>query len=373
MVIFIIFAIILLAILTLFVSKYYARLFHIKNKMSVFYFGLWIFFYLLFVLRFIHIDVIYENVIFYNIILYGATVYCGIVVGSAAFLLLLFLINTLLRKIRFGYPWLAKKRQISIILLIITIAITLFSMYHANVISVKTFNYHIQKESLLDKLHIAYISDLHLGTTMQEQGLEDLVEKINSLDPDIIVLGGDIYDENTPKRLLEKSANIFSKLKAKDGVYYVFGNHEFYTDSKSIYEYHLKQAKITILDDQTIEVKNQFTLVGRVDERKNKDRKTLDELLVGVDLSKPVILLDHQPIVDENNQVDLQISGHTHNGQIFPNNLLIPFVNPYVYGIYKTNSHTLIVSSGVGAWGVPMRLGSDSEIVDIYLTFNKKP
>lgn len=373
MFVFIIFLVILLAVLTFFVSKYFARLLRIKNKMSIIYYGFWVLFYLLFVLRFIHVEALYENPIAYNIILYGATFYFGIVMASTGLLLLLFLVNVVLRKLQFGYGWLVKKRLISIICLIVAVIVTTFAMYHAHVVTIKTFNYHIQKESEIDKLHIIYISDLHLGTTMQEQGLEELVGKVNKLNPDIIILGGDIYDENTPDRLLKQSANIFSKFKAKQGVYYVFGNHEFYTDSKSIYEDYLKQAKIVVLDDQTIEIDNQFTLVGRVDERKNKDRKTLDELLNGVNTNKPVILLDHQPIVEDNQKIDLQISGHTHNGQIFPNNLLIPLVNQYVYGMYKTDAYTLIVSSGVGAWGFPMRLGSDSEIANIYLTFNKKP
>jgi len=255
----------------------------------------------------------------------------------------------------------------SIILLIIIGAI------NARHIRIKELDIKITKSShSLNKLNIVLVSDIHLGTIIHNSHLEKIVNNINSLNPDIILLAGDVFDEDISTLIEKNTASILANFKSKYGVYAIPGNHEYFSGIDAAIDY-LQQAQITVLRDSVIFVAESFYLIGRDDvtgNRYNRKRKPLDELVDGIDKRYPIILMDHQPFRLEdaqNNDVDLQVSGHTHHGQFFPFNLITNKVYELSWGyLQKGNTH-YYVSCGVGTWGPPVRLGNRPEIVKIKL------
>ncbi|HSM47824.1 MAG TPA: metallophosphoesterase, partial [Draconibacterium sp.] len=162
---------------------------------------------------------------------------------------------------------------------------------------------------------------------------------------------------------------LLKNLQAKQGVYAVLGNHEFYGNASAAHEY-LKNHKITVLRDSAVVLPNGIAIVGREDitsERMNgKHRKSIKELLNGIDLENPVFMLDHQPYKlaeVASHSVDLQVSGHTHNGQMWPFNYITAAMFEISRGYGKINDTHFYVSSGYGTWGPPIRTNSRSEIV----------
>ncbi len=228
---------------------------------------------------------------------------------------------------------------------------------------------------LSSDVRIALISDMHLGTAIQKEDLTGIVEKVNALSPDIILLGGDIYEESTTKQELEASYAAFSGLTAPLGVYYVPGNHEYDAqrdgrlDLISVF-LNLEAAGITPLKDEAVDL-GEYYLIGR-DDFDSFTRAKLATLLEDVDQTLPIVVLDHEPLElreAKEAEIDLQLSGHTHAGQLFPGGQLTEWfgIFEYSYGYHRDGEYQIIVSSGIGAWGFPMRVGSPTEIVLVTL------
>jgi predicted MPP superfamily phosphohydrolase len=233
-----------------------------------------------------------------------------------------------------------------------------------------------RKAGKLDRLTIVLASDLHLGTLVGKSRLGKIVDSINALDPDIIFLPGDIVDETvTAKDEVEFSA-VMRRLRAPLGVFAVPGNHEFYSGLERNLAC-LRACGIRVLEDEAVRVADGFILVGRRDPSSlatQESRLPIREILAksGFDGSLPVILLDHQPArLEEASQagVDLQLSGHTHAGQLFPLDIINRMVWELNWGYLRKENTQYYVTSGVGTWGPPVRTGSRPEIVRIRLTF----
>jgi hypothetical protein len=206
-------------------------------------------------------------------------------------------------------------------------------------------------------------SDLHLGNLIRRERLADWVELINRQNPDIILFAGDIFDHSYDAVVSQKMDLELLKLKATYGVYAVPGNHDYYAGIDRVLDF-LKRSGIRVLRDSTVTIDNQVILIGR-DDRTNPQRKSLDVVMDSVSNGLPKILLDHQPgSLEESAQqgIDLHISGHTHNGQIFPYNKLVSKIYGLGYGYRQTDGTHFYVSSGLGLWGAPIRLGTQSEI-----------
>ncbi|WP_269849224.1 metallophosphoesterase [Methanosarcina horonobensis] len=176
----------------------------------------------------------------------------------------------------------------------------------------------------MPELHVVMVSDIHLGFVVDSDCLKAMVNRINELDPDIVFLAGDTIDEDVKLFVDNKMPEILNKLRSKYGVYAVLGNHEYIGGNSKLAVEHLQQAGINVLVDKCIKVNNQFYVAGRDDRMagrvNGKQRLELSGILDGIDHSLPIILLDHQPINLEEGQlngIDLQLSGHTHNGQFF--------------------------------------------------------
>ncbi len=215
-----------------------------------------------------------------------------------------------------------------------------------------------------EDLRIVAASDIHLGNTIRRSRLEKFVKKINAQKPDIILLAGDIIDRNIRPVEEQRMDEVLKQLKAKYGVYAVLGNHEYYGGADRAIAF-LKRSGIHLLRDRSVTIDNRFVIVGR-DDRTNPNRQSIEQLMQGVNRQLPVILLDHQPYhlsESQQNKIDLQISGHTHRGQIFPFNLLVDRMFELAHGYRKIGHTHFYVSSGLGLWAAPLRIGTQSEIV----------
>ena len=221
---------------------------------------------------------------------------------------------------------------------------------------------------------IVQISDLHLGQMMTKKILEKIVDQVNSLRPDLIAITGDLADGSTT-RLLNQAVPL-KNLKAKDGVYFVTGNHEYYSGVEN-WTSAIKNMGIAVLNNQNIKIRKKddfFYLAGVTDHGgKNFGREhaaDFKKALHGLEKSKKKILLAHQPIaVQEASEygTDLILSGHTHGGQIWPFNYLVYLQQPFLKGFYDYKGTKLYVNQGTGCWGPPIRLGSKNEITQIML------
>lgn len=242
---------------------------------------------------------------------------------------------------------------------------------------IKKLNLHISKTVTGSReLNLVMASDIHLGTLIAKRKANKLVATINSLNPDLVLFAGDVVDEDlTPVIMNNLGANL-SQIRAKLGVYAIPGNHEYIGGAEPAIRY-LEEHGVKVLRDTSIRIDNRIYLVGRDDRDKmrftGKARLELGELMKGVDHSCPVILMDHQPFhldqtVHEN--VDLQLSGHTHHGQIWPLNLITSAMYEISSGYLKKGDTHFYVSNGFGTWGPPIRLGNRPEIVHIKLTFD---
>jgi predicted MPP superfamily phosphohydrolase len=216
------------------------------------------------------------------------------------------------------------------------------------------------------ELKIVMASDLHLGNVIRKRRLVKWVNLINSQNPDIIILNGDIFDHSYKAVESQHMDVELRRLHAKYGVFAAPGNHDYYTGIDKVIAY-LRNSGIKVLRDSCAVAGNKLLIIGR-DDRTNQNRKSLDSLLQGQDEDLPRLVIDHQPHnMNESveNQVDLHLSGHTHNGQIFPFNHFVSRIYGLGYGYLKTGNTHQYVSSGVGLWAAPIRLGTQSEIVKI--------
>jgi predicted MPP superfamily phosphohydrolase len=224
-------------------------------------------------------------------------------------------------------------------------------------------------------LHIAMASDIHLGNMVGRTRLANIVGLIDSLKPDLVILAGDIVDEDLGAVIRENLGETLKEIKAPLGVYAITGNHEYIGGVERACAY-LEAHGVTMLRDSVVKINGSVYLVGREDRSSlhhgGKGRKPLAQLMAQVDMKLPVILLDHQPFDLEQSDsagVDLQLSGHTHDGQLWPISLITRSIYEVCKGYKRIGHMQIYVSTGAGTWGPPMRLGNRPEVVDLRLTF----
>ncbi len=228
-----------------------------------------------------------------------------------------------------------------------------------------------------DNMKLVMVSDIHLGALIGESREKKLVSMIKNQKPDLVVLCGDIVDGDIGEVLRKNLGRHIQEIKAPLGVYAIPGNHEYIGGITKTLPY-LRSININVLRDQAVTLPNGVQLIGRddIDGKRMADipRKNLSQLLIGIDKTKPIIVLNHQPVnLDEavKEKVDLHLSGHTHNGQLWPLNYMTKAIYKLSWGYLKLGDTNFYVSSGFGTWGPPVRTGNSPEIVVFNLSFIK--
>jgi len=239
----------------------------------------------------------------------------------------------------------------------------------ASAIQVKKVKVALAKwPQALDGYRIVQITDIHVGPTIGHGFIESIVQKVNALQPDLVAVTGDLMDGSLSQ--LREEVVSLKELRAKDGIFFVTGNHEYYVGDLEEWLSWLSGIGIRPLRNERVSIRNQFDLAGTDDisAHGNGHGQDIPKALEGLPAGRPVVLLAHQPrsFKEAASQgVDLQLSGHTHGGQIFPFHYLVALFEPHVAGLYRQGSSQLYVSRGTGYWGPPMRLGAPAEITEI--------
>jgi predicted MPP superfamily phosphohydrolase len=254
-----------------------------------------------------------------------------------------------------------------------------YGLWRAKEVKIVSYDITIDKPSELRGLKIALVSDLHLGNMIGYEQMKAMVEKINALKPDMVVLAGDVFDGSydavdDPKGIAE----LYRSINATYGTYAVLGNHDAGRTFGKMVSF-FEEAGVKLLQDENMLIDDKLTVIGRKDRRPIGEQgskvKPIEELVHGVDFTKPVIVLDHQPNgINDARQIeaDLLLCGHTHKGQISPGNFITKKVFEIDYGHLKTGHLNTIVSSGYGTWGPPMRIASHCEVVEINVQFQSE-
>ncbi|WP_407422891.1 metallophosphoesterase [Methanobrevibacter sp.] len=307
--------------------------------------------------------------------------------NAAILTLYLFLSSVIADVIRIIWKYLLKDKYLNfipqyhkkgILALVIFAIIIISGVYGMNHIELTEYNLTTDKINN-GSYSIVWVSDIHYGTVQNPQLVKESISKINDLKPDMVILGGDIVDERTSKEDMNEIFKELGKINSTYGTYYIFGNHDTQPDSmdyengnRTFSDEELNKSindnGIKILNDEKTSINDDIVLVGRSDAQWEGKNNRIDtgKILNESDLSKYVVVLDHQPInYEENSQqgADLQLSGHTHGGQLFPYSIFESLMGHLVYGEFHFGKMKLIVSSGLTGWGWSMRNEAKCEYV----------
>lgn len=293
--------------------------------------------------------------------------------------LVIFGLTDLILKITGKITILQTQTELVVWLVSMALVIGLFCYGSWQAQHIKTVNYQVtidETQHSQQKIKAVLISDLHLGYVNDANKVKKIVTKINQLNPDIVFISGDLFDGNyNALQDAEGAKKQFQRLSSTYGTYMCWGNHDA-GDTFDKMKAFVESANITLLEDEMTVVGESILIVGRKDTRpigaQDGGRKNLESQFKKVGNQLPKIILDHQPsTIDEyENANELILAGHTHKGQIFPFSLVTKAYFTVDYGYYRKNQNSpqVIVSSGVGTWGPPLRIGTQSEIVQIDIT-----
>lgn len=249
-------------------------------------------------------------------------------------------------------------------LIFLSIVIVVGGAVNINTIRVSHYQIEIpKKQSEVDSMRIAFVADLHIDKHLKLSFIKQYVDKVNALNPDIVLYGGDIvegrWDENVSDPIIETLKTV----KAKYGTYGILGNHEYYGSDNPGRFY--PEVEIELLHEKVIKINRSFYLAGRDDDMADY-RKSLENLLQNTPDDLPVIVMDHRPTQLQEasrTKTDIQFSGHTHNGQMFPINLFLKRMYELSWGYKKIRDTHFFVTSGLRLWGPPVKTAGKSEIM----------
>lgn len=266
--------------------------------------------------------------------------------------------------------------DLSLLVIGLTAGLVVYGIGNANRIEKVSYDIQLNKTGFGEGMNLVLISDLHLGAIHSEQRLPGIVRDINQLKPDLVCIAGDIFDDDyfaihDP----EKAIGLLKSISATYGVYACLGNHDGGKTFNEMLRF-LEQSNVHLLMDEYEVIDGRLALFGRVDPMPiggfgELKRKEINERLDSIDANLPIVVMDHTPskIEQYGKAIDLVLAGHTHKGQIFPFDWITNAMFTANYGHYQKDADSphFIVTSGVSTWGMPMRIGTKSEIVSIHL------
>lgn len=322
----------------------------------------------------------------------------GVLLYMALVIIIADLAGLVLRRVkRINKMRLCSEKTLAAVGTICALVITAFSTWgiiQARIIRVTPYEIAVDKQAgKLEELKVVLVADLHLGYNIGVSHMEKMVKRINEQDADLVVIAGDIFDNEyeaveDPERMIK----VLKGIQSTYGIYACYGNHDiqepilagftFSSDGKKMSSVKmdelLDRAGIHLLRDEAVLIADSVYLYGRPDaERPGRGidvRKTPAEITAGMDTSKPVIVIDHEPreleeLADAG--VDVDLCGHTHDGQMFPANLIVGLMWENSYGYLKKENMHNIVTSGVGLFGPDMRVGTKAEICPVTIHFKQ--
>lgn len=320
--------------------------------------------------------------------------------GTFLYILLVILIVDLIRlflKKVLKVSWVNSKRVFvttGFFCMILILSVSFYGIFHAKKIQVTNYQVTVEKEAEdLKHLRVVLVADTHFGYSVGSLQAKRMVKLINNAKPDIVCFAGDIFDnEYDAMQFPDRIQKYLSEIQSTYGVYACWGNHDLnepilagftfgkpenasdYEDARM--EAFLEEAGITLLEDESVLIDDKFYLIGRKDYSRSKKMETNrmipSDLTKDLDKSKTIIFIDHQPRQLEavaEAGADLDLCGHTHDGQMFPGNLTTSLMWENSYGYLKKGQMHNIVTSGMGVWGPNMRVGTKSEICVIDIGF----
>ncbi|WP_058302799.1 metallophosphoesterase [Gorillibacterium timonense] len=242
---------------------------------------------------------------------------------------------------------------------------------------VRTYDLEVDKRAGdREQLKVVMASDIHLGNIVGNRHLGRMVSRMNELKPDVVLLPGDVIDEDIEPFIRNRMDETLQRLKTTLGTYAVLGNHEYYGGHIEEYVKRMNEIGIPVLRDEAVLVDRSFYVVGRKDKTaetmESEGRLPVSELLAGLDAKRPVLLMDHQPYRFEaaaQAGADVLLCGHTHRGQFAPNHWVTKRLFELDWGYMQKDKMHVVVSSGFGTWGPAIRLASRSEIIELNIRF----
>ncbi|WP_294102831.1 metallophosphoesterase [uncultured Ruminococcus sp.] len=324
-----------------------------------------------------------------------STYWIGIMLYSLLYVVLFDLLRLIAKHTKLKNTFLFSRGSvisIGSVVVACAVATCLYGIFNARNIKVNEYHVTVDKSCGDTKqLKAVLVADLHMGYAIGVDHITNMVEKINAQDPDIVIIAGDIFDNSydgmdDPEGIKAQLQSI----KSKYGVYAVYGNHDidekilmgftFDWGGKQLHNEKMtnfvKDCGITLINDESVLINDEFYLVGRRDTDKpgteDGTRAEISELTKDLDKTKPIFVLSHEP--DELQETadagaDIDFSGHTHDGQLFPGNLTIGLFWENPCGMIKKDNMYSIVTSGVGVYGTFMRVGTDAEICTVNIDF----
>lgn len=244
-----------------------------------------------------------------------------------------------------------------------TVCLLAYGYYNYRHPDIRHIDIALEKPLQGDPIKIVAVSDVHLGNGTGKAQLKEYVQTINARHPDLIVIAGDLIDNSLVPLYQQNMAEELRLLKAPLGIYMVPGNHEYISGMEAC-ERFFQQTPLTLLRDTVVTLANGLQIVGR-DDRSNRRRLPVAQMMKKTDPDKPTLLLDHQPYEvakKDSLGIDIQISGHTHHGQVWPMSLLVDNMYEQSHGYRKWPHSHVFVSSGLSLWGPPFRIGTDSDL-----------
>ena len=259
--------------------------------------------------------------------------------------------------------------------ILLSAGVVCYGVYNANKIIFVSYDVQLN-ERLPEKINIVFMADLHLGGIKSEKRIQGIVKGINSLKPDIVCIAGDIFtDDYYRVKNPGRASALLGSIEAKYGVYASLGNHDGGSTLNEMMDF-LERSNIKLLNDEHIIIDERLILIGRLDSSPiggfgELSRKDFSQVMAQADINLPVVVMDHNPgnMGEYGGEVDLILAGHTHRGQLFPGSLFTRLLFTADYGHYQKDpgSPHVIVTQGVGTWMIPMRVGTNNEIVSVVL------